>query len=413
MTDPDRRLERLHDELVGETAEALDLDAGLRDATLPARHEELVAEVAAALDLERGLAAILPRPAAEARWAISLPELASYLAGLDPALRLRIRSAGHDLANQVHGLGEVVRVRSELDEILDAESGRAVAALAEARRLGEAVESDLSRDGRLLRDGKHAGLVNALARVERQWYQVDYRRRRAVSDDLDLLKLPQSVHDLRAEVLAAKMTVRAIWSLVRVNVTRVVERAFTHLPDEARRDVRERVGTLVWGGEGIARGIAALGPEGLSADEIALFEQVCRNMAGFSDRVGKMYLRTDDMDNVATRLAVMDNPLARLRWATSELTRMIRIGDITGLDDADAGHAAELHRVLDDFGGTDLSHLDLTGVPLAGIRWSDTTRWPDRWAERIRRDSVPIGAGRYEIRPKGTTIGEQVPGTLH
>lgn len=51
----------------------------------------------------------------------------------------------------------------------------------------------------------------------------------------------------------------------------------------------------------------------------------------------------------------------------------------------------------------DLSHVDLTGIPLDGVRWSTGTRWPAEWVERIRQNSVALAPDVYEIR--SWTIG--------
>lgn len=55
---------------------------------------------------------------------------------------------------------------------------------------------------------------------------------------------------------------------------------------------------------------------------------------------------------------------------------------------------------LHDFTGADLSAVDLDGVPLTGVRWSATTRWPEGWAERVtvrsdvhRPGEFVVGAG--------------------
>ncbi|GIG63789.1 hypothetical protein [Phytomonospora endophytica] len=56
--------------------------------------------------------------------------------------------------------------------------------------------------------------------------------------------------------------------------------------------------------------------------------------------------------------------------------------------------AAGLH----DFTGADLSAAELGDVPLAGIRWSPATRWPDGWAGHVEALSVEREPGRYEIR---------------
>ena len=95
----------------------------------------------------------------------------------------------------------------------------------------------------------------------------------------------------------------------------------------------------------------------------------------------------DDARNIA-------RDLARELGAVGDLHMGgIRRGDITTLTNA-----------ADDFTDADLRQADLRGVPLEGLRWSESTRWPDGWAEPIRRMSVSIASGVYEIRPGTTTV---------
>lgn len=53
---------------------------------------------------------------------------------------------------------------------------------------------------------------------------------------------------------------------------------------------------------------------------------------------------------------------------------------------------------LNDFAGTDLRDVDLAAIPLGGVRWSRTTRWPPGVARRIERESDEIGRGVFEVR---------------
>jgi hypothetical protein len=54
--------------------------------------------------------------------------------------------------------------------------------------------------------------------------------------------------------------------------------------------------------------------------------------------------------------------------------------------------------VVDDVRGADLRDVDLTDLPLEGLRWSLTTRWPPRWVEHVRRRSMHICGTTYQIR---------------
>ncbi|MFD1048795.1 hypothetical protein ACFQ1S_26310, partial [Kibdelosporangium lantanae] len=69
------------------------------------------------------------------------------------------------------------------------------------------------------------------------------------------------------------------------------------------------------------------------------------------------------------------------------------------LDIADS--ADTLTTAVDDLVDADLTTVDLDGVSLEGVRWSDRTRWPAGWEPRIRRVSVEISPGLYEIGPQG------------
>lgn len=102
-----------------------------------------------------------------------------------------------------------------------------------------------------------------------------------------------------------------------------------------------------------------------------------------------------------------------------ETMRQVLAGDLTqvlALDlvqDADAEerdrHRAELVRsivgAVDDVVhaatqviGVDVSNVDLRDIPLEGLRWSSTTRWPPDWADWVHRNSVTLGRDLFAIR---------------
>lgn len=70
--------------------------------------------------------------------------------------------------------------------------------------------------------------------------------------------------------------------------------------------------------------------------------------------------------------------------------------DLGPAHDRDLGLA--LARACDDFSAADLRDVDLTGMPLTGVRWSRATQWPTAWKEQIERRSEEIEPGLFEIR---------------
>ena len=71
---------------------------------------------------------------------------------------------------------------------------------------------------------------------------------------------------------------------------------------------------------------------------------------------------------------------------------------------------ARIDELVSDFVGADLTDARLKGIPLDGIRWSDSTQWPDDWVEQIRRRSVEVAPGLFVIGGRGRRIRvDQVP----
>jgi hypothetical protein len=98
---------------------------------------------------------------------------------------------------------------------------------------------------------------------------------------------------------------------------------------------------------------------------------------------------------------------SRLLDVTRELADRLAIGDALGrpihLIYVGSDDPIRLRRLMDDLTGADLRDADLTGVDLDGVRWSDSTRWPEAWIDWVRQHSVPAGAGVYVIRLGNTT----------
>jgi hypothetical protein len=52
----------------------------------------------------------------------------------------------------------------------------------------------------------------------------------------------------------------------------------------------------------------------------------------------------------------------------------------------------ELDRFSNDFTKADLRRAKLDGLRLAGVRWSEQTKWPGDWEDRIRENSAPLAS---------------------
>jgi hypothetical protein len=87
------------------------------------------------------------------------------------------------------------------------------------------------------------------------------------------------------------------------------------------------------------------------------------------------------------------------------------LDDETVFDKVRIGAVDRLLKAVTDVTGDDLTQVDLHGIPLEGLRWSGGqagTRWPTEWEDQIRRSSVEISPGLYEIRYGGINADTQV-----
>jgi hypothetical protein len=95
-----------------------------------------------------------------------------------------------------------------------------------------------------------------------------------------------------------------------------------------------------------------------------------------------------------------DRSFTLSRWGHRNLNfsmAFIRIRNLVEAIDA-------LDKAVSDVVDADLTQMNLSGIPLDGVRWSDGTRWPELWEVRVRDNSVPIAPGLYEVRPGGVGI---------
>jgi hypothetical protein len=111
------------------------------------------------------------------------------------------------------------------------------------------------------------------------------------------------------------------------------------------------------------------------------------------------------------RAGIVARELGRaLTYAMDDLGRALHLDhDLT--DPSEVGHdvsMSDLIAIVDrldiaisNMTGADLTHVDLKGIPLEGLRWSISTSWPTAWTDTIRQNSVEIQPGVYEVRHGG------------
>ncbi|MER0242959.1 hypothetical protein AAHZ94_13190 [Streptomyces sp. HSW2009] len=82
--------------------------------------------------------------------------------------------------------------------------------------------------------------------------------------------------------------------------------------------------------------------------------------------------------------------------------RTAALGVARGLDSAVYG----LRAAANDFRGEDVHTMDLEDIPLGGVRWDRSTRWPPSWQDRVRWASMPDRDGVLVIhaQPYGMAV---------
>jgi hypothetical protein len=113
---------------------------------------------------------------------------------------------------------------------------------------------------------------------------------------------------------------------------------------------------------------------------------------------------TRDLDLDLARARNLNRDLDLARALAFDLARDLDLDLARDLDltldlDLARARARDLDLARADFTGADLRAVESDeGLSLVGVRWSRETKWPPGWAERVERDSVPVGDGVFEIR---------------
>jgi hypothetical protein len=112
-----------------------------------------------------------------------------------------------------------------------------------------------------------------------------------------------------------------------------------------------------------------------------------------------------DLDLALARALARAHRLTRAH--AHDLAHTLGIAEME-MDQVENLDTQQLRNVVNDLTGADLHDVDLETAQLDGVRWSNATRWPTQWIDRIRRDSVDLGDGIYEYRPGNSTVDDDL-----
>lgn len=345
----ERWLSAQHQMLVTNLAGALDLETGLHEVTISAHHRDLISGLAEELDLDAGLDAIItPSTGGEP----------ADLGAKQRPRRDRAEKSVTDLLRAIATAPPIVRlsIRTQVGELARVLSYglHLTGALAGARILNDHLNRDRDRPR------------------DRQ-ISLDVARDRELPRDIaeilarDLLRhlAEEPVPDLPTTLLRDLADIRGQAQDLAETLVRARDHSRRYPVDDLIRDFDNNA--AAWSARHITRTLA----------------QLCREFS-------------NHLLNLARRLTHQVN---------HELPSEIEFFDLTKIESVAVDW---LVTAVTDFTGADLQDMNLAGVSLDEVRWSDATIWPEHWVERIRRASVPLGGGVYEVRPE-TTVSDESP----
>jgi hypothetical protein len=345
-TDPDDvRLDRWLagqlENLTSVVSDAVDIEAGLRDACLDDRVQSLDSDVNAIIDIESGLRAVLPGAEPRPRMIPDERDATDFGSPLLDQLARRLERLP---------FRDRLRIRSQLP--LTALRLVNKVALATMRCADPFIFSEVVRLMELL--DKAITLATELARPRQEVLELA----RAVGENLPLARvLAEDLDRARSQVVRGVRTSRR--------------------KDRDARAIAEAIEEA----HACASGIAW-----------ALEQTNSDKLPDTVDRVGDL-----DLDLVnALVFAFMDTRNRMPDVGAGRAPAFLYASDL-------ATGTQKLEQTVTDFTQADLTDLDLVGVDLRGVWWSDlTTQWPPAWVRPIFDASVQLDpngrADLYEVR---------------
>ena len=401
--------------LLRDLAAVLDLDAGLHDVLAHDRSDRLLHHLTNVLDLEAGVRAILPPdvvspvhtqlsatdpgPRRPSDAGDVLGRFLEHIGLLDPVTRLMIRRSapGADFARDLRRVTNVLDRLAEHAGLMQSQRhrldrGELARELAATQAEMEELAQTLSRNAEATNLDDWVATTTARnipSPAAGQEHENDSLLSRALELSIAVLDALTIALDADARNRAhARALDRALDRVRDLARDRARDRALDRALDLALARARARAraiapslrhalvdlvsGDLV-SGEAPA-GSALPGPSELA-------DAVFREARALAVAVGTIHV-----DTAETSAGRPDEPvivlLHRLEMAYQRGQALKSVSEL-----------------LNDYGSADLSSADLNQVvSLDGVRWTESTQWPDGWKAEIDRRSVDIGGGVREIR---------------
>ncbi|PSL57806.1 hypothetical protein B0I31_10117 [Saccharothrix carnea] len=101
----------------------------------------------------------------------------------------------------------------------------------------------------------------------------------------------------------------------------------------------------------------------------------------------------------------LDQARERVEGSADTSARALADALATGPHDDVADAVDRITDAVTDVVDADLAHVPLDGIPLEGLRWSERTRWHQAWQDRVRRGSVELRPGLYEVQADTADAG--------
>ncbi|MFG2825045.1 hypothetical protein ACGFX4_37165 [Kitasatospora sp. NPDC048365] len=366
----DQWLAAQQENLVESLTGVLDVEAGLCEVLVYAHHDDLAQDLAHTLDIEAGLAAILPATAStpatgdavplDTGAAINSEDHLQHIAALSPQRRLALRH--HPLVSASIVAALLVRA---LELSFDLALARARhRAFARTRDLVHYIDLDLARS-------LDSNFVRVLACARDLDHNLGVARHRDLKLASYLGRAGDLAHALEVE-LAGDLD-RNLDVAPHGDFDLDIDLALAVASDRARILGRLLAHVLI---RGLDIEVATDLVTGLGRDFVF------------------------DVDPDLGQIHGLDLLRDLARALVRNLDRAVRR---LGLELVDGAGLGTLYDLLDDFTQADLRTVDLTGINLEGVRWSEySTRWPPAVdIERLRSDSqeTRAGSGIYVVRP--------------